>query len=183
VHIWRFTHLAGLTIAAVLAVASTTCSSQTCTLIGCVEQFSATITGPGGSFPTGAHRIEVTADGASLTCTFAFPGAGANDAVTPACSPGLEVTVGPAQLCTEMRMGDSVTLRCEPIPGQFEERLTVRGTPAQLRVVQTVDGGPILEQETAPAYQTVWPNGPECGGACRQATATWTLSAGSLARP
>jgi hypothetical protein len=155
----------------VASFAAAGCDSKTCTLRGCSDQFSATLTRADGSFPAGAHQIDVIADGVTLSCTFNFAGSG----VVATCSPGLDVTVGPATTCTEIRMGDSVSFRCDPIPGQFVERLTLRATPSQLRVVQSVDGVALLDQAMAPTYEAAYPNGPECGSPCQQASATLSL--------
>jgi hypothetical protein len=147
------------------------CETKVCTLRGCSNQFSATVSRADGSFPNGVHQVDVTVDGVSLSCAFTFAGGTA----PPTCSPDLMLTVAPAERCTETRTGNSVSLRCDPIPGQFVERISLQGTPGELRVVQTVDGVALLDEAMVPAYQAVYPNGPECGGACQQATASWTL--------
>src|SRR5436190_9805127 len=46
--------------------------TRACTLIGCADNFSATVQRADGSFPGGAHRVEVLAEGVSSTCTFTF---------------------------------------------------------------------------------------------------------------
>jgi len=147
------------------------CEEKACTLRGCTDQFSATLTRADGSFPAGAHQIDVTADGVIMSCTFNFAGSG----VVATCPTGLDVTVAPATTCTEIRMGDSVSLRCDPIPGKFVEQLSLRGTPSQLHLVQSVDGVALLDQAMAPTYEGAYPNGPECGATCQQASATLTL--------
>jgi hypothetical protein len=152
------------------------CSSKACTTAGCFDNVTATVKRADGSFPTGMHRIEILADGATLMCTFTFaeesPGIGR---ATPACPSGLMVAVGNDQVCTETRTGNAVSLRCDPIPGQFVETITLPGTPAQIHVWQYVDDAAILDAAGAPSYAEVFPNGPECGGACRQASESWTL--------
>jgi hypothetical protein len=153
----------------VLALAG--CEGKVCTLRGCSDQFSATLTRADGSFPAGAHQIDITADGVTMSCTFNFAGS----AVVATCPSGLDVTVGPATTCTEIRTGNSVSLRCDPIPGQFVEQLSLRGTPRALRVVQSVAGVTLLDQSMAPIYEAAYPNGPECGSPCQQASATLTL--------
>lgn len=156
-------------VAAVFAVVG--CESKVCTLRGCTDQFSATLSRADGSFPSGAHQIDVTADGVTMSCTFSFMGGG----VVATCPSGLDVTVGPATTCSEIRMGDTVSLRCDPIPGQFIERLTLRGTPRALRVLQSVAGVTLLDQAMAPIYEAAYPNGPECEPVCQQASETLTL--------
>ena len=160
---------------AVFALGGTGCSTKSCTLIGCVDNFTASVKRTDGSFPVGAHRIEITADGLTQMCTFAFaessPGIGW---VTPAC-PGFNVTVRNAETCTETHTGNSVSYRCDPIAGQFVETIELTGTPAQVHVWQYVDDAAILDAAAAPTYADTRPNGPECEPVCRQASASWTL--------
>jgi hypothetical protein len=108
-------------------------------------------------------------------CTFTFaessPGIGW---VTPAC-PGLNVTVRNAEMCTETHTGNSVSYRCDPIPHQFVETIELTGTPAQVHAWQYVDDVAVLDAAAAPSYADVFPNGPECGAVCRQASASWTM--------
>lgn len=116
------------------------------------------------------------------------PGAGATSPAPPAlvpppgpvappgeviqgdCSPGLTLFITAEQRCTTVMRGGAVGQSCEPIPGRFVERLTVSGTPARLYLRQQVDGRVLLERELAPQYRDTFPNGPQCGPACRQAT-------------
>jgi hypothetical protein len=87
----------------------------------------------------------------------------------------MSVMVGNDQICTETHTGSGVSLRCDPIPGQFVETITLMGKPTQVHVWQYVDDAAILDAAVAPSYADHFPNGPECGGACRQASASWTL--------
>jgi hypothetical protein len=153
------------------AFGSAGCDSKACTTIGCSDQFSATLTRADGSFPAGVHKLDVTADGVMLSCSFTFAGAD----VFAACPGGLSVSVVTATTCTEIRMGDTVSLRCDPIPGQFIERLSVQGTPRALRIVQSVDEVALMDQTAAPTYQAARPNGADCEPVCQQASATFTL--------
>jgi hypothetical protein len=155
------------------AVAANACSEHACSLVGCTDAFSANVRRADGSFPSGTHRIDVVADGASLTCTFTFP-LPAN--TQPACPAPLAVAVSPATACTEVTTGSSSGMTCTPIPGQFVETITLMGTPAQVQAQQYVDDAPILDEMIAPTYQIVAPNGSECGPVCRQASPVdWTL--------
>jgi hypothetical protein len=163
-------------IAACAGVAAAGCTTKACTLIGCTDGFSASVRRADGSFPAGMHRIEVTADGVTLMCTFTFaetsPGIGQ---VFAQCPAGLGVMVSNALKCTEIRTDTSVSQRCDPIPGQFVETISLPGTPAQVHAWQYVGDAAILDAAAAPSYADYFPNGPECGGACRQASASWTM--------
>ena len=98
---------------------------------GCHDGFSATVQlRRVGSLPTGPHRIEVLADGASLGCTFRVP-LGTTDRADG--STGLSVLVAPAS-------------------AQVVETITVAGTPGQVHAWQYVDDVAILDAAAAPSY-------------------------------
>jgi hypothetical protein len=164
-------------IAAWVGFSAAACSSRVCTLIGCYDTFTASVKRADGSFPVGMHRLEVLQDGVTQMCTFTFaesaPGIGGATAVCP--SSALSVMVANAETCVETHTGSSVSYRCDPIAGQFIETITLMGTPAQVHVWQYVDDVAIVDAAAAPSYADHFPNGPECGGACRQASASWTM--------
>jgi hypothetical protein len=152
--------------------------TKTCTLIGCVDQFSASVRRADGAFPSGTHRVEVLADGASLSCTFTFPSETASSAgyVYAACPAGLMVSVSPEVVCTDVRSDGAVSHQCEPVLGRFIESISLTGTPAQVHAWQYVDDAAILDVAAAPSYEESRPNGPGCAPVCRQASVAWTLN-------
>jgi hypothetical protein len=131
---------------------------KACTLIGCHDQFLAGVSSSDGLLPSGMHRIEVLADGASLMCTFTAPlqAAPGGGLMQPSCPTGLTVIVTPA--------ADAQV-----------ETISLAGTPAQVHVWQYVDDVAILDAAVAPSYVETQPNGPGCPPICRQASASWTL--------
>jgi len=167
--------LALLGSAAVLSPACVT--TKACTEIGCTDQFSAAIEGASASLPPGMHRLDVVADGTTLSCTFSvpvepLPGGGLP---APTCSPGLMLFVGPAMTCTTFETDAAKGQRCEPIPDRVQERLSIAGTPAHVTVTQWAGDAMIFQQTAAPTYQLNRPNGPDCEPVCRQASAAWSL--------
>jgi len=95
--------------------------------------------------------------------------------VSAACSSGLFVSVNPATTCTEMHTATAVSVRCDPIPGQFIEVLSLFGMPRDVRVVQSIDGVVVIDQSIAPTYTQSRPNGPGCEPLCEQAAVMLTL--------
>jgi len=158
-----------MVVASLFAAAG--CETKVCTEIGCVNQLSVTVTRADGSFPSGVHQVDVTADGVTRSCTFTFAGS----VVSTACPSGLFLSVNQATTCTEMRTPTAVSLRCDPIPRQFVEVLSMSGMPRDVRVVQSMDGVALLDQSIAPTYKQSRPNGPGCEPLCEQASATLTL--------
>ena len=142
-----------------------------CTLIGCQDQFTATVTVDATAVPAGTHTVNVSADGTAMTCTFPFPQA---DAVAQ-CSGGLTVIVQAAAVCTTVQTDAAISEKCQAIDGKFTESISIPGTPSAVQVRQLVGGTVILDQSVAPTYQTNQPNGPGCGPTCHQAGAAWTI--------
>ena len=116
-------------------------------------------------------------DGMASSCTFSFPlqTAPGGGTVAPSCTGGVQLDVQPATNCVETQINGATTLRCDPIPGQFRESLTVHGAPSRIDVRQFLDEVLILDETVMPSYTTWHPNGPDCDPACRQAKASWTL--------
>ncbi|HXU06211.1 MAG TPA: hypothetical protein VN903_34890 [Polyangia bacterium] len=158
--------------AAVTASGCNPFGGKGCTLVGCSDQFSATIRSADGSFPSGAHRIELLVDSTSLTCSFT---ATADGQAQPSCGSGMRVTVWPETTCTDTTTNGSVSHQCDPIPGKFYETITLEGTPGQVHAWQYVDDVAILDAATAPTYHANAPNGTECGPICQQASVSWTF--------
>jgi len=152
-------------------------SSMTCTLVGCEDQFTATVTVTSSAVPAGTHTVVVTADGTSSSCTFTFPpqNLAAGDNAAAQCPAGLAVIVGATEVCTTTQNDQVAASHCDPVPGQFTEEISVMGSPTSIRVEQSVGGTVVLDKSAAPAYQTNEPNGPGCGPICHQAAADWTI--------
>ena len=144
-----------------------------CTLIGCHDQFSATVTVDSTKVPAGRHTVTVTIDGAATSCSFQLPPT--NDPVNDPCSAGFAMTVVPAQSCTTTQSATVASQQCQPIDGVFVENISIDGTPRSIEVQQTVGGTVIFDQTVTPTYQTNEPNGPGCGPTCHQAGADWTI--------
>lgn len=169
-----------ITILALLGstVLSSACvTTKACTEVGCNDQLGATIEATSASLPPGMHRLDVVADGTTLSCTFTvpvepLPGGGLP---APTCSPGLMLSVGPAVTCTTFEDGSAQGQRCDPIPDRVQERLWVGGAPAHITVTQWAGGTMIFQQTASPTYKISYPNGPECGPVCRQGDATWSI--------
>ena len=150
--------------------------SKACSEVGCVGGFTATVRRADGSFPTGMHRIEITADRAIFTCTFAF--AGQTDPYAPlvaTCPNGPYVQVSQSRMCRDVTVGSGISQECVPIPGQFEETIGFSSTPARVDVRQYVDDVAMLDVGVDASYQENRPNGPGCDPVCLRASVSWTL--------
>jgi hypothetical protein len=80
----------------------------------------------------------------------------------------------PLQTCETVTSGVAVGQSCTPIPGKFQQLLTVPGLPARVRITQRLVGGETyLDREATPTYEDAYPNGKRCGVVCKQAGATW----------
>ena len=153
---------------------------QACTLIGCQDQLTVTVTPAGGVFPSGVHVVTASLPGpvaTTLTCEFSYDAApGSTTAPVAKCTPGLRLFIFQKQNCTTVQRGDAVGRVCEPVAGQYQEQIAVDGTPSHVRLTQTVNGSTILDEALSPTYVETRPNGPNCEPVCRQATKSIELT-------
>jgi hypothetical protein len=148
-----------------------------CTAIGCSDQLMVRVQPQGGLLPRGSHTVTVTPENEpARTCQFVVtegaapvPGVGGTAPVA-SCSPGLWVWIFQKQTCTTSTNGQTASQTCVPVPGQWEEQITVNGTPVRAHLTQQVDGRLILEKDLRPTYKESRPNGPTCGPVCKQAS-------------
>jgi hypothetical protein len=151
-----------------------------CTAIGCEDGVSISLRPREGTFPAGKHSVLIaTAEGGPIkTCTFTAPTdvQVAGGFVAADCTGGVMLSVSPRVTCTTMQSGEAVSRTCTPIPGQFEQRIFIRGTPSRVRIIQKTEET-FVDRELTPSYADAQPNGPGCGPACRQANAEWEFSA------
>jgi hypothetical protein len=152
-------------------------ASKSCGLVACSDQFEATVIASSTELPAGAHTLTVTTEAGTLSCSFVvpfetLPGGGT---AVPQCESQLSVFVGLNTVCTETVTAEARILRCDPIPGQLKESISILGTPTSVSVQQSVGGTMILDRSVTPTYKENRPNGPECDPLCRQARVEWTI--------
>jgi hypothetical protein len=168
-----------LLVVAALALASTGCTTRECTEIGCTDQLGIKFTTTTGAWTDGVYELTVQADDQLLgTCTLRLPDQlpdSPGRGLSLKCGEGLRLDFASQTQCEMGCDAGACWQGCTPIPGKFEARLAVPGTPPRLELTLVRDGQPILAEQAEPAYQDVYPNGPECGGACRQATLAYTV--------
>jgi hypothetical protein len=148
-----------------------------CTEIGCADGFAVTVTLDATMVPAGMHTLNVTADGTSVSCTFTFPppGASLGTIVSAGCPNGLSLSFAPAQTCMIVQTGTGSANECQAVAGEFEEYLSLPGTPSSVRLQQSADGNVLLDQTLTPTYKIDQPNGASCGPTCHEASAKLTI--------
>ncbi|HSS39337.1 MAG TPA: hypothetical protein VLT58_11255 [Polyangia bacterium] len=142
-------------------------------MVGCSDQFAATVTVDATAFASGKYRVGVTANGSTTFCSFSFPPDPALQ--NEPCSAGFTLTVAPSQSCASTETDGARTLQCQPIAGKFTETITVEGTPQSVEVQEWVDGTSVFDKTISPTYGLTQPNGPACGPSCKQAAVAWTI--------
>ena len=157
-----------ITLAMLVAVASPGCfggggvGGQACTQIGCQDGLVIELATP-GSWPAGAYRFELAADGVTTTCVATLPLASCDQAQV-SCQPfvaGIAI----------------VESGCALPPGSHSFPLIeLDGTPATVTVEVFHDQQPIGATTFTPTYQTSQPNGPGCEPICTNARATLPLA-------
>jgi hypothetical protein len=147
--------------------------SSACSTMTCFDEFSATIKVDQNALPSGDHTLTVEKDGTPISCTFVFPPP-AGSAGTQ-CPAGLSVVLSIYQTCTFTENVTGGIQTCTDVPGTFNERISVAGTPASVHVQQVVGATVVLDQVVSPTYAKYEPNGAGCGPVCQEASATWTI--------
>jgi hypothetical protein len=169
-------HAAGL---AIVAMASAGCETRTCTEIGCTNSLGVELRTATGAWTDGVYELAVRADDRVVgACSFRLPeqlpDPPGQSAGFP-CGENIRFVISYEAKCEMGCDGNACWQTCTPIPGKFESRLSVTGTPARFAFTLVRDGHTILAEDIQPAYRDVYPNGPECGGACRQATLEYAV--------
>lgn len=138
-----------------------------CTQIGCTDQASIVTRMSAEEAAVGAHQWVVTADGTSFTCTSAVTTAGHGDV---SCGEHATAMLLPVSEGFDMpSSGGVVTHGFREVPGAFEWRLSLIGTPGAIHVVHTRDGVLVSDHTGSFTYAENAPNGVACGPVCRQA--------------
>jgi hypothetical protein len=151
---------------------------HSCTDVGCRSGVTVTVRPVAGTFPPGSHEVDIIAGSDPVVrCTFELSdNRSPNVGVTGVCTGNaVSVSVSPRSACTETVTDNARSLSCVPIPGQYEEVLTIDGTPSSVRILQRTSASTIIDRELAPTYKDTRPNGPDCDPLCHQATAEWEL--------
>lgn len=163
-----------LLILAALALTSADCVTKACTEIACSDHFSAKFTTATGAWIDGRYELAVRADDRPVdTCSFRIPDQlpdGSGKGAFVRCGDGVQLNIVSQSQCQMGCDAGACWQSCTPIPGKFDGHLTIRGTPSRVELALVRDSQPILEETVNVTYEAVYPNGPECGGACRQAS-------------
>jgi hypothetical protein len=161
-----------LSLALLLGFLASCAEPHSCTEIGCADAAGVTIRTESGEWAEGVYTLRITFDGAEYECGFDMPGdlpevvgqLGELD-----CEPQLNAYFTPRVACTESSDGSSSSQSCTPIERQFDLKVSTYGTPAALDVKLDLDGTQLVDEAHYLVYEEYFPNGPECGPACRQA--------------
>lgn len=171
--------LGPLVLVAVTIAAAGCIETHECTAIGCSDQLGVELRTATGAWTDGVYELTVrTDDQLAGTCILRLPEQlpdPPGKVFGAPCGNGVRFDFSSESQCEMGCNGSACWQKCTPIPGKFLSRLAVTGTPALFELTILRDGETILAQKVAPAYREVYPNGPECGGACRQATLEYSV--------
>lgn len=147
--------------------------SHSCTEIGCADAAGVIIRTESGEWPAGVYTLDVSFDSQVYVCSFTMPDdlpeMAGQGAALDCDDPALYAYFSPRVTCTETSNGNSVSQSCTPIENQFDLQVSMYGTPAELSVELKRDDSVLVEESHTLTYEEYFPNGPECGPACRQA--------------
>ncbi len=154
---------------ALLVVIATTpavlegCELESCTVLGCGPALSVEL--GGGQQEPGEYEITITADGVETTCSATLPFASCELAVScDRSDPGFSVLHSGCALGTDEHRLDGI------------EWYGAAAGPEQISVEVRLDGTLIGSGSGAPAYDTFYPNGEDCGPACQQTDEVVTIT-------
>lgn len=151
-------HGTSSSIALCLAVlASCEEADQSCTAAGCSDGFGVFLVAD-EPLREGSYEVEVTMDGGPETCRFVVPGGPSG--AEPVCSDS-------TRLRAFASIHDNGAAPDPDAPNAIIVDVFVASTTAVLEVRH--DAAPLFEQTFRPTYQTIAPNGPECGPICELA--------------
>jgi hypothetical protein len=167
--------LAGALVSSCASSGGTTSQSaapQHCTMMDCSDQVALSLRAPDGRPPKENLRIEIDADGKTVSCvpTWSAEGEGG----THQCSDEVAVTHQEIRDCKEVKLEHGTSVECKGT-GKFENLVEIRSTPRRLRVVVKQNDRQIAEKTLDPKYEQLTPNGPGCPPTCRQSRTTWQL--------
>jgi hypothetical protein len=166
----------------VIAVASSGCSSHSCTAMGFVcGTTSLTLNSPNDAWAAGTYTLALTMDGAPGQCTLTVPASAPPSPIPASCPLGApyDARLVPIESCPPVvcNGGACGGMSCTPIVGRFQLTVTLQGLPAQVTVGLSRDGNSLTSEIISPASTTSEPNGAGCG-TCTNASATVSVPAG-----
>jgi hypothetical protein len=161
-------------IAAWTGNSACTITTRSCTEVGCENGATVDLTSPNGAWTPGTYELDLVVDGASASCALAVPAAPSpTSAIEASCTSQIGLTFLAETQCYSLPSDGSVVGEgCSPVPGQFHQLLSLPGTPARVALALSRDGKALFDKTLDLSYQDFYPNGPQCGGACREASAT-----------
>ena len=134
-------------------------TGNACTEMGCVSGFHLSVE-PTGSWPHGDYRYVLDVDGRSVTCEGSLP-------LKP-CGASNITCSDPAFGVVES--GCALEASAHAFGG-----VSIPGFPSNVHLLIEHDGKPVFDQDLAPRWSRVQPNGPGCEPVCCQASAMVAL--------
>jgi hypothetical protein len=174
----RFAFLLAACAAVAWAAQSTGCTARSCTEMACLDGFTATFRTSNGAWPDGAYELVLRADQVETTCRFRLPemlpaALGASTGLD--CGGAVRATLHHESTCQSGCNGEACWQGCTPIPDKFVLDVSLSGTPSRIEISLLRDGKELAGDKTEPKYRVLFPNGPECGGACRQGSMEFAI--------
>lgn len=131
--------------------------SESCTLIGCNDGFWVYVVAA-EPLRDGTYDLELTLDGVAATCRHVI----ADGRAASAAECG-----GSSVVRSTASIHNNGSPPNNDAPNAFV--IDIRDASARVTLRVLHDGAPLVEQSYEPTYQTVAPNGPECGPICDSA--------------
>lgn len=138
-----------------------------CTALPCTDGLDLVLRLGPEDAGVGVHRFELTLDERSVQCELAVVTLG--QVVDGACGDGIGIHLGARTRTVELPspVPGAVMIGSEPVPGEYEARIEIFGTPREVHVVHTAPGREPFDRTVTPIYGEQRPNGPGCDPVCQ----------------
>jgi hypothetical protein len=128
-----------------------------------------TLQSPNDAWTAGTYSVALSIAGTAGQCSLQMPDPPPAGGVHGNCgSNGNTLDLIAVNLCRTLPCNGvggvgCVSMSCTPIPGRFQMKLGVQGTPAQVGLALSLDGSAVMSETIAPKFTTTEPNGMGCG--------------------
>jgi hypothetical protein len=165
-----------------LCPGSSACSNLgggSCTAVGCASAASVHLESSTGAWTPGTYELAIlvgAVDASQDRCTMTIPEAPSpTSLIVASCTGNSSWTFSSIVTCETHQSSGAVGESCRPVPGHFDQTLTLAGTPARVTLSLSRGGQQILVAPVSFTYRDFQPNGPQCGPACHEASAQLTV--------
>jgi hypothetical protein len=149
-----------IAVTAFAAIVASCDVGRDCTDIGCADGVFVKAEPESGVWQAGEYELTITVDGVTDHCGFSLPSELPTANVTTLLDCG-------AVVHANLYASGGCTDNCS-LADAFQLNVTLNSSPTSVELELTRDDEVVLSDSRDVEYDDVYPNGPDCGGACKQ---------------